>query len=452
MTGGRGAVMIHAMSTPSLGSGSTAVASDRLAALSRAVAAQGDVVRRRSQWVFAHPDAVRDILVTHDRSFGKAPLLRWARWTLGRGLLTADGDLHRRQRPLIQPVLHPKRLAAYADIMARHAAAVGWRDGQAIDAHRELMAVTLRIVAEALFGAALGPEVDAISVAMDYNVRAFRRMVTPLGAVLAFLPTPFSVRYLLSRRRLLNVLRRFVADRRASGEERDDLLGRLLSAKAPDGRPAMDERQLIDECVTLFAAGHETTAGTLTFTLWLLAHHPAIQARLAAEVDGVLPSPDALPTIDDVDRLPYARQVVSESMRLFPPAWLQGRQALADTVVNGTPVRRGQVVMVSQWLTHRDPRWWPRPGVFDPDRFAADDPGRPRWAYFPFGGGSRVCVGEAFAWAEAIVVLATLARRWRFAPEPRTGPLRLEPGITLRPGERVGLVVHGRRSGTGREP
>ena len=416
-----------------------------LAALQAAAAAQGDVFRGPRGTVFAHPDAVRDILVAHDKLFGKAPLLKWARWTLGRGLLTADGDLHRRQRPVIQPALHTKRLAGYADAMVRHAgtAAGAWRDGQRIDVHREMMAVTLHIVAEALFGAALGPEVDAISTAMDFNVRAFRRMVTRWGAILAFVPSPFSVRYLVSRRRVLNVMRRFVAQRRGSGEQRDDLLGRLLSARTPDGRPAMGEQQLIDECVTLFAAGHETTAGTLTFTLWLLAHHPAAQDQLAAEV---APLGERL-TIDDLDRLPYARQVVSESMRLFPPAWLQGRQARADVTVNGTPVRRGQVVMVSQWLTHRDARWWDRPAEFDPDRFADDGgAGRPRWAYFPFGGGTRSCVGEAFAWAEAILVLATLVRRWRFEPDPvAVSPLRLEPGITLRPADPVGLVVRPRR-------
>jgi cytochrome P450 len=301
-------------------------------------------------------------------------------------------------------------------------------------------------VAEALFGAALGPEVDAISVAMDFNVRAFQRMVTRLGAVMAFLPTPFSLRYLWSRRKVLNVLRRFVAQRRASGEQRDDLLSRMLSAKTPDGQPAMSERQLIDECVTIFAAGHETTAGALTYTLWLLAKHPDVQTKLADEINRVL-APGVAPTIDDVDRLVYSRQVVSESMRLFPPAWIQGRQALADTTVNGTPVRRGQVVFVSQWLTHRDPRWWPSPTAFDPGRFApdaADIESRPRWAYFPFGGGSRVCVGEAFAWAELILVLATLVRRWRFEPADSAVPLKLDPGITLRPKGKVELVVRER--------
>jgi cytochrome P450 len=420
----------------------------QLTKLTETAAEQGDIVAMRRGTLFAHPDAIRDILVTNDRQFGKSPLLKWARWTLGQGLLTADGPLHAKQRPLIQPALHPKRLDGYAAVMSRHAAdsAASWRDGQAIDVHHQMLTLTLHIVAEALFGAALGPEVDAISVAMDFNVRAFQRMLTPLGAITAFLPTPFSLRYLWSRHKVISVLRRFVAQRRASGEQRDDLLGRMLSAKLPDGQPAMSERQLIDECVTIFAAGHETTAGALTYTLWLLTKHPDVQTRLADEINRVLP-PGVAPTIDDVDRLVYTRQVVSESMRLFPPAWIQGRQALADVTVNGTPVRRGRTIFVSQWVTHRDPRWWPTPEKFDPDRFAPDAPDatiRPRWSYFAFGGGSRVCVGEAFAWAELILVLATLVRRWRFDPVDPAKPLRLEPGITLRPGEKIEVTVGAR--------
>lgn len=213
----------------------------------------------------------------------------------------------------------------------------------------------------------------------------------------------------------------------------------------------MSQQQLIDECVTLFAAGHETSANALTFAMLLLAHHPEVQARMNAEVDLVLSSPAVRATIDDLDRLPYTRTVLAESMRLYPPAWIQGRQATEDVVINGRQVRRGETVFVSQWLTHRDPRWWPHPEVFDPDRHdplrpapAADGSPRPRWAYFPFGAGSRSCVGESFAWAEAIVVLATLTRRWRFEPAPAAQPIRLEPGITLRPASAVSLIVRQR--------
>jgi cytochrome P450 len=422
----------------------------RLVEIERAAIEHGDVIPFRRMRMFLHPDAVRDLLVGRDGQMCKSRALRFARWTLGSGLLTSDGELHRRQRQIIAPTLHPKRLGGYAEIMTRHSRllAGGWTDGQRIDARHEMTRLTLHIVAEALFGAALGPEVDAISTAMDYNVRAFQRVTTRFGRWLVFVPTPFTIRYLLSRRKVLNVLRRFVATRRASGQQKDDLLGRLLAAKSPDGTPAMSEQQLIDECVTLFAAGHETTANALTYTLWLLAHHPQVQDRLMAEVRSVLADENVPATIDDVDRLPYTRMVVAESMRLYPPAWIQGREATEDVTIEGETVHRGQTVFISQWLTHRDPRWWPDPLQFDPQRFdpdkpplAADGTARPRWAYFPFGGGSRSCIGEAFAWAELILVLATLSRRWRFEIGKDAEPIRLEPGITLRPGNAVTLVL-----------
>jgi cytochrome P450 len=191
--------------------------------------------------------------------------------------------------------------------------------------------------------------------------------------------------------------------------------------------------------VTLFAAGHETTANALTFTLWLLSQHPAVMERLHDEARAVL-GETRLPGIDDLDDLPYARMVVAEAMRLYPPAWIVGRQAKEACEIAGQRVKRGAVVFISQWLTHHDARWWPDPQRFDPERFA---PGRhaerPRWAYFPFGGGSRQCVGEAFAWAEAVLVLAVIVRRWRVA-SAEAGPLQLEPSITLRPAGEVRIV------------
>ena len=273
-----------------------------------------------------------------------------------------------------------------------------------------------------------------------------------MAGLLAFIPTPFTFRYLLSRRKVVNVMRRFVANRRASGEVKDDLLGRLITAKTPEGQPAMSEQQLIDECVTLFAAGHETTANALTFTLWLLALHPRVQERLADELRSVLPDLNAKLTIDDVDHLPLTRRVLTESMRLYPPAWIQGREAAEEMSVAGVTIKKGQTVFVCQWLTQRDPRWWAQPEKFDPERFNDADPAvgadgspRPRWAYFPFGGGSRSCIGEAFAWTEMILVLATIARQWKFLLAAHAQKIRLEPGITLRPGNAVELVVKRRR-------
>jgi cytochrome P450 len=414
-----------------------------LGLLTRAAREQGDVVRFHRGLLFAHPDAVRDVLVTHDRLFRKSPALRRARFTLGNGLLTNEGETYRRQRALVQPSLHPKSLAGYVGVMARHAAeaAGGWRDGAAIDLHPEMMRLTLAIVAEALFGTPIGPEVDDVSRAMDFNVGMFRRLTSPWGRLKVLMPTPFTIRFLFARRRLVATLRRFIAARRASPVDRDDLLGRLLKARdAGPGGGGMSESQLVDECVTLFAAGHETTANALTFTFWLLARHPDVLARLRAEVDQAV-GPGRLPAIDDLDALPYTRMVVAESMRLYPPAWIQGRQAIQDLELAGQRVRRGQVVFVSQWVTHRDPRWWPDPERFDPERFAPPAASaRPRWAYFPFGGGSRLCVGEAFAWAEAVIVVAVIASRWDLElADP--GPVPLEPGITLRPAGAVRAIT-----------
>ena len=418
-------------------------ASGRLRALTQAHAEQGDVFRFRLGLMFAHPDAVRDVLVTNDRCFVKSPALRKARFTLGNGLLTNEGPTYRRQRALIQPSLHPKALSGYAEIMARHAAeAAGrWQDGRAIDAHREMMHLTLAIVAEALFGKSVGPEVSEIGLAMDLNVGMFRILTSPWGRLKVLLPTPFMFRFLFARRRLVGTLRRFIAERRASGVERDDLLARLLKARDADadGGGGMTETQLVDECVTLFAAGHETTANALTFTLWLLSQHPVVMERLRDEARAAL-GDTRLPGIDDLDDLPYARMVVAEAMRLYPPAWIVGRQAKEACEIAGRRVKRGAVVFISQWLTHHDARWWADPQRFDPERFA---PGRhaerPRWAYFPFGGGSRQCVGEAFAWAEAVLVLAVIVRRWRVG-SAEAGPLQLEPSITLRPAGEVRVV------------
>jgi len=416
---------------------SASTPSEWLDSLTTLAREEGDVARMRRGWLLSHPDAIRDVLVTHDRSFTKSPALRRARFTLGNGLLTNEGPSYQRQRRLIQPSLHPKSLGGYAAIMVRHAAeaADAWRDGQTIDLHREMMRLTLRIVGEALFSTPIGPEVDQIGRAMDANVGMFQRLTSPWGWLKVLAPTPFTFRFLLARRRLVNTLRRFIAARRTSSESHDDLLSRLLKARDADSG-GMSESLLIDECVTLFAAGHETTANALTFTLWLLAQHPEVMDRLQGEVCRVVPT-ERPPTIEDLDEMPYLRMVLAESMRLYSPAWIIGRQVIEPCVVNGHMLKRREVVFVSQWVTHRDPRWWPDPDRFDPERFSpARSAGRHRWSYFPFGGGSRLCVGESFAWAEAMLVLSTLLRTWRMEWAD-SGPMPLDPGITLRPGREI---------------
>lgn len=421
-----------------------ALRGDTLSFLSRTARTYGDVAHFRiatlRYYLLSHPDHVRDVLVTHDAKFTKGPALRAAKVTLGEGLLTSEGEFHRRQRRLAQPAFHPNRAATYAGAMAHYAREQcdAWRDGQMVDIHEEMMQVTLRVVAKTLFDADVRAEVDEIGEAMDVSVRMFTRAISPFGPILNRLPLPSNYRFERAYARLVGTIDRFIKERRASGEDRGDLLSMLIrSQDTGDGWTAGDDlatsnKQLRDECMTLFTAGHETTANALTFTWHLLAHHPGLQARLHAEVDAVLG--ERLPAREDVDRLPYARQVVAESMRLYPPAWAVGRQASEPVEIGGYTLPAKAVVLTSQWVTHRDPRWWPDPERFDPDRWRDGAAGsdRPRWSYFPFGGGPRSCIGEAFAWMEAVLVLASIARRWRVEAVGERHP-PLQPTITLRP-------------------
>ena len=422
-----------------------ALRGDSLGFLTRTARAYGDVVHFRigtlRYYLVTHPDDVRDLLVTRDAKFTKGPALRAAKVTLGEGVLTSEGDFHRRQRRLAQPAFHPNRVATYAAVMAQYAReqSDGWADASLVDVHAEMMQVTLRIVAKTLFDADVRAEVDEIGAAMDVSVRMFTRAMSPFGPILNRLPLPSNYRFERAYRRLLGTIDRFIAERRAAGVDRGDLLSMLLRASdtgedgdgvAGDGS-GMNDKHLRDECMTLFTAGHETTANALTFACHLLAHHPDVQARVHAEVDEVLG--DRLPVREDVERLPYTRRVIAEAMRLYPPAWAVGRQAAEPVDLAGYTLPQGAVVLASQWVTHRDARWWPDPERFDPDRWQDDRAGeRPRWAYFPFGGGPRSCIGEAFAWMEAVLVLATIARKWRLdAAGDRHPPL--QPTITLRP-------------------
>lgn len=415
---------------------------DTLAFLCDAARDYGDVSQFRvghwDYWFFAHPEVVRDVLVTQDENFIKGPALRRAKETLGEGLLTSEGDLHRRQRRLVQPVLHPNRVTSYGQVMTDYAAqaAASWQAGQEFDLHEQMMKLTLRIVAKTLFDADVAAEVDSIGHAMDVSVGMFARAMSPWGPILNFLPLPSNFRFKREWGRLMALIDRFVQDRRQNDTGKDDLLSRLLRATdSDDGGGAMSDRQLRDEAITLFTAGHETTANALTFTFYLLSQNPDAQRTMQQELRDVLGGKP--PGAQDVEKLSYTRMVLSEAMRLYPPAWALGRESVAPCSLGGYSVPAGAVVLLSQWVTQRDPRWWPDPLRFDPLRFSSENRSqRPRWAYFPFGGGSRQCIGESFAWMEAILLLATLAQRWQMEYLGQGLP-RLRPLITLRPAEPV---------------
>jgi cytochrome P450 len=402
------------------------------------VASYGPVAQLRigPQLVFllSDPAGIEDVLITRASSFAKGRALERAKRTLGEGLLTSEGAFHLRQRRLVQPAFHKARIAAYAEAMTRAAVTTRdrWTPGVSLDLSGEMNRLTLAIVADTLFGSQVGSDSDTARVqqAITDVMEMFDLVLVPFADWLIHLPLPRMRRYRAAQEALDRVIYGIIAARRASGEDRGDLLSMLLHAQDTEGAGGgMTDRQLRDELITLFLAGHETTANALSWTWVLLARHPVAELRLHAELDGVLQG--RAPSADDVPRLPYTRAIVAESMRLYPPAWTLGRRALEDYHWAGHDIPRDSLVLMSQWILHRDARFWPEPGRFLPERWQSDPKDRPRFAYFPFGGGNRVCVGESFAWTEAIIVLATIAQGWRL-PLDADHVIEPQPLITLR--------------------
>lgn len=443
---------------------------DPLGFLARAVARHGNhigfSVGRTRFLVVNDPDLTRQVLVARADQFQKSPVLRQARVSIGDGLLTSEGDFHRRQRRLSQPAFHPHRVARYADAMVGRARQMAddWRDGQRIDLHEQMMKLTLRIVTDTLFSASIDDEIGRIGNAMDVMVRMFSRARNPLAPILNRLPLPSNRRFLRAQADVRRTVDHFVLQNRMAGVDRGDLLSMLVRARdiggdaafiadaaaPPDAATAaaMSDIQLRDEIVTLFIAGHETTANALTFAIWLIAQHSSVAGRLYDEIDALPAGRD--PTSADVDQLPFTRAVIAEAMRLYPPAWVLMRQAKEEVSLEGPAgtsitVPKLGIVVLSQWIAHRDPRWWPEPERFMPERWLnGAKESRPKYAYFPFGGGPRSCIGESFAWTEAVLVLATLLRDWRIESES-AAPLRLTPTITLRPKDAVWMTLQRRR-------
>jgi cytochrome P450 len=420
-----------------------------LHAIHRLYLRYGDVVTtslgRRRMYILSHPEMVRHVLVTHHRNFIKSLALQRAQVLLGQGLLTSEGDFHLRQRRLAQPAFHRDRIAAMAATMTAGAegAADRWRDGLEVDATREMNRLTLAIAGRTLLGVDVEGEADELGRSLTAALGLFDRLYNPFAPLLDRIPVPGTVRMRRARERLDATIYRAIAERRASGDDRDDLLGMLLAARDEEGDGGgMTDRQLRDELLTLFLAGHETTANALAWTWHLLAGHPEAEARLHAELRTVLGG--RAPTVDDYPALPYTRAVLAESMRLHPPAWTVGRQPLEDFEAGGYRIRAGTIVLMSPWIVHHDARWWDEPYAFRPERWTAPDfeATLPRFAYFPVGGGPRKCIGEGFAWMEGVLALATLARRWRLRHLPGVEVVG-KPGITLRP---MGLRMRVERS------
>jgi len=413
-------------------------AGDILGFFERAVAEHGDVIRvrlavGREVILLNDPRSIETVLLTQRSNFIKHTFF-WRHVTaiFGRGLLTSEGDFWLRQRRLAAPAFHPDRIAAYGAVMADRAARLDttWADGDIRDVHQDFMRVTMEIVAKTLFDAELEDDLDEVGRAFDVVVREIAaRFRRPFKVPDAF-PTPGNRRYRRGVARLDRLVSRILAERRGDPTDRGDLLSMLLAARDEDGH-GMPETQVRDEVVTLFLAGHETTAIALSWTFFLLARHPAADARLRAELAETIG--DRLPTVADLPRLRWTEAVVKESLRVYPPAYVIGREALADCEIAGYPIRARTTVYFSPWVLHRDPRWFDRPREFLPERWLDGRAANlPKYVYIPFGGGPRVCIGERFAMMEATLVLATIARRWTLA-RPDESPVTPFPSITLRP-------------------
>jgi cytochrome P450 len=422
---------------------------DSVGFLARSAGEYGDSVRfrvgRHPVFFFRHPDQVKDVLVTRQHAFKKGRGLQWAKNFLGEGLLTSEGEFHTRQRRLSQPAFHRQRLQSYGRIMTECALRTrdGWRAGETVDVSHDMMELTMAVVAKALFDADVTGEAAEIGESLTTIISLFHRFNMPFGGLVQKLPLPSNIRFVRARARLDRTIYRMIAECRRSGVDRGDLLSMLLLATDEEGDgTGMTDLQLRDEVMTLFLAGHETTANALTWTFYLLSQNPESEALLHAELDNALAG--KAPEAEDLASLRYTEQVLAESMRLYPPAWALGRRATREVEIGGCRVPEGAFVLVSAFLTQRDPRFYPDPLRFDPDRFTPEArAARPKFAYFPFGGGARQCIGEPFAWMEGTLLLATLAQKWRLRLVPGHR-VELQPLITLRPRYGMRMTVEPR--------
>ena len=418
---------------------------DALAVFSGWAREFGDILYYRAGWIHVYflnsPELIESVLVTNQQNFRKDRVIQNSRWFLGQGLLTSEGGEWLRQRRLSQPAFHRERLALYARIINACAEEMldSWKDGENRDVHQEMMQLTLRVVAKVLFSVDVKNESKEVAAALNLLMKHSSGARILLPPWVRYLPLPFLIRVRRAVRQLDEVVYRIIRERRRSENDNGDLLSMLMSARDEDGS-RMTDRQLRDEVMTFLLAGHETTALSLSWAWFLLSENPEAENKLHHELARVLDGKN--PSFEDLPRLCYTEAVVKESVRLYPPAWSLARTAAEDFEIGGYLVPAGSNVVMSQWIMHRDPRFFPSPEQFDPGRWFEEHTQRlPRFAYFPFGGGPRYCVGASFAMMEATLLLAAIAQRFRLrmVPGHKVVPV---PSITLRPKYGIKMSLH----------
>lgn len=415
---------------------------DPIGLLTRGRETYGDLVRYKfGPYLFflaTDPEIVRHVLVDNAKNYRKSRSYAGLKVVLGEGLLTSEGDHWRRQRKLSQPAFHRERLAGFAATMARatREMLVRWStEGRStFDIHREMMRLTFRIVGLTLFSSDVDGDAREVGEALDVALHWANTHAESLLPLPPSVPTPANLRFRRAMRTLDAVVYRLIRERREERRRgtstKSDLLGLLMEATEEGSSQGMTDEQLRDEIITMIVAGHETTANLLTFAFYLLSEHPHVAEDLRAEASAVFGDRD--PALEDVKALELSRAVLEETLRLYPPAWVFERQAIAPDVIGGYPIDRGVVVMLCPYVMHRHPGHWENPLAFDPSRFREAKTTRHRYAYLPFGGGPRTCIGNQFAMMEAQIILSMIVQKTRLELESK-GDVALDPSITLRP-------------------
>jgi cytochrome P450 len=391
-----------------------------------------------------HPEFIEQVLVTENRNFIKHYAFRLLRPTLGNGLVISEGDFWLRQRRLMQPAFSRQRIESFAPVIVDYTTRMleTWRSGSTRDLHADMMKLAMSIVTKTLLDVDTGDRATAVGRSVDVIMQDFSHRFQSAFPPPFWLPVPRNLHLKRHVRRLDAVIHDIIGQRRADHKDRGDLLSMLVHARDEADNTGMTDRQLRDEVMTLFLAGHETTASALAWTWYLLATHPDVESKLMAELETVLGG--RLPTADDVPRLAYTEQVIHETLRLYPPAYVFGRQPLEDCTIGGYRIAKGTSILIPPYVTQRDPRFFDRPDEFDPDRWKDGLFKRlPKYTYYPFGGGPRVCIGNSFAMLEAMLIVATVVPRFQFelAAEPPVVPW---PSITLRTRHGIHMVVRSR--------
>lgn len=401
----------------------------------------------RHVYLISDPDQIKEVLMTKQRSFRKAKGLQTAKAVVGEGILTSEGDAHMRQRRLMQPSFRQNRIGQYAGPMVEETLSMlqSWRDGEHRIITEDMMQLTLNIITRTMFGTSISSGVDQIGHAIEVGMKYVSHKATSFIDLPESLPTKSNLEFKQSAQTLDRVIYNIIEERRKNPDaSRGDLLSMLLSVRDEEDGTGMSDKQVRDEVMTIFLAGHETTANTLSWTWYLLSQHPEVESKLIDEIDQVLGDREV--TYEDLDKLKYVEMVIWESMRVYPAVWSINREVTEPVEIGGRMYKPGDTLMMSQYVMHRNPEYYDEPDRFRPERFEGDLLKRiPQFAYFPFGGGPRVCIGNNFALMEAALLLVTILKRFKLRLAPYHSPVEPEPLVTLRPKNGLTIVLEARK-------